>query len=265
MVGSPHSRQRDLTSKLLDVSRSHKRWLACAPALIVVIPFFVYVLRGSTTQHPRILQEWHIQQPEGVPYSGANSRFVASGTQDSTLGSAAAEPVDTIAYAAATETAAAVNAVSKLAGSRTAESSPSWMTTDAEMLPLPPFQPTCIANRLERMDTWGCPVMMCNKDSSCTVHDPSCCAYLNYQMLSFLHDFLAAKCLHKEYLVMYGTGLGAVRNQTVIPWTEDLDLGITPLAIQFLELNETRQELWKHGYALWHHQGEAILTSCYQA
>jgi hypothetical protein len=125
------------------------------------------------------------------------------------------------------------------------------------MMPLPPFEPTCIATNLERMDTWGCPVMMCNKHPSCTVHNTSCCAYLNYQMLSFLHDFLASKCLDKEYLVMFGTGLGAVRNQTVIPWTEDLDLGITPLAVQFLELNETRQELWRHVYSLWAHQGKA--------
>jgi hypothetical protein len=72
-------------------------------------------------------------------------------------------------------------------------------------------------------------------------------------MLSFLHDFLASKCLETEYLAMFGTGLGAVRNNTIIPWTEDVDVGITPLALQFLELNSTREELWRHGYSLWHH------------
>lgn len=123
------------------------------------------------------------------------------------------------------------------------------------MKPLPPFEPTCMAKDLTKMEAWGCPVMLCDKRPSCTVQEPSCCAHLNFQMLSFLHDFLAAKCLESEYLAMFGTGLGAVRNSTIIPWTEDVDVGITPLALQFLELNSTREELWRHGYALWHHQG----------
>ena len=81
------------------------------------------------------------------------------------------------------------------------------------------------------------------------------------QMLSFLHDFLASKCLETEYLAMFGTGLGAVRNNTIIPWTEDVDVGITPLALQFLELNSTREELWRHGYSLWHHLCEYMVRS----
>lgn len=80
-------------------------------------------------------------------------------------------------------------------------------------------------------------------------------------MLSFLHDFLASKCLETEYLAMFGTGLGAVRNNTIIPWTEDVDVGITPLALQFLELNSTREELWRHGYSLWHHLCEYMVRS----
>jgi hypothetical protein len=234
-------------------------------AAIVFVIFVVYILRDTNVQHPRTLQGWHIQQAEGVPYSGANSRFVALGS----LGTRSlpkaeqSDPLQTVIkpdrLAGATAAPAAHGATNSPTDSKTAGPSPLELTTDAKMLPLPPFEPTCIATNLERMETWGCPVIMCNMHPSCTIHNTSCCAYLNYQMLSFLHDFLASKCLDKEYLTMFGTGLGSVRNQTIIPWTQDIDLGITPLAVQFLELNETRRELWRHGYALWAHQGE--LTS----
>lgn len=104
--------------------------------------------------------------------------------------------------------------------------------TDAPMLVLPPFEPTCLATDLARMQTWGCPIMQCSQDPSCTVHNTSCCAYLNYQMLSFLDDFLASKCLQDEYLVVFGSAIGALRNKTILPHTEDIDLGMTPLALQ---------------------------------
>jgi hypothetical protein len=42
----------------------------------------------------------------------------------------------------------------------------------------------------------------------------------------------------------------AVRDSTIIPHTQDLDLAVTPYLIQFLELNSTREELWRHGYAV---------------
>lgn len=61
---------------------------------------------------------------------------------------------------------------------------------------------------------------------------------------------MSSKCLHNEYVILHGTALGAMRNQTILPHTEDVDLGLTPLAHQFLELNSTREELWRYGYAL---------------
>lgn len=121
--------------------------------------------------------------------------------------------------------------------------------TDAPMLPLPPFEPTCFATS---MDQAGCPVLACRRDQACGVHDPSCCAFLNFEILKFLDDFMNLRCLQQEWVVLYGTALGALRDQTILPHTEDLDIGLTPLAVQMLELNSTRQELWRYGYAFWH-------------
>jgi hypothetical protein len=123
------------------------------------------------------------------------------------------------------------------------------------MAVLPPFEPTCIATDLLDMEQWGCAVLECSRDPSCTVHNISCCTYLNYQMLSFLDDFLVSRCLQDEYFVVFGTALGAIRDQSIFPHTEDLDVGMTPMALQYLELNATREELWRHGYAVWHHTG----------
>jgi hypothetical protein len=95
--------------------------------------------------------------------------------------------------------------------------------------------------------------MKCVQDPSCTIYNTSCCAYLNYQMLSFFDDFMTSKCLQDEYFIMFGTAIGALRNKTILPHTEDVDFGLTPLAIQFLELNATREEMWRHGYVFWHH------------
>lgn len=124
-------------------------------------------------------------------------------------------------------------------------------TTDAPMMVLPPYAPTCKVKKLGR-DTgkFGCPIMSCRMDANCTLHDPSCCAYLHYEMLTFFHRFLASKCLQHEYVLAHGTALGAVRDHTIIPHTQDLDVAVTPLLLQFLELNSTREELWRHGYAV---------------
>lgn len=195
--------------------------LSCFFILLAVVVLVNHWRPEPYMEHPTTLAGWQLQHPAGTPYLGSNSRFTSA--------PAAAEK-------------------------QRASAKPLGPTTDAPMKVLPPFEPTCIADKLDRMETWGCPVMFCSLDPSCTIYNTSCCAFLHYQMLSFLHDFLASKCLLDEYLAMFGTGLGAVRNHTIIPWTEDLDVGITPLALQFLELNSTREELWRHGYTVWHHQ-----------
>jgi hypothetical protein len=105
--------------------------------------------------NPKTLEGWHVQQQPGVPALGGNARFISS--------SAAEAPAPT---------AAASKAVPKLLGP----------TTDAPMKVQPPFEPTCLATDLTKMETWGCPVILCNKDPSCTVQDPTCCSYLNFQV-----------------------------------------------------------------------------------
>lgn len=62
--------------------------------------------------------------------------------------------------------------------------------------------------------------------------------------------------------MLYGTSLGALRNKTILPHTEDLDIGLTPLGVQFLELNATREELWRYGYAFWHDTERQVWKLC---
>lgn len=82
-------------------------------------------------------------------------------------------------------------------------------TTDVPMMVLPPFAPTCKVKILGK-DTgkFGCPILSCRMDANCTIHEPSCCAYLHYEMLSFFNQFLASKCLQHEYVLAHGTALG---------------------------------------------------------
>jgi hypothetical protein len=77
------------------------------------------------------------------------------------------------------------------------------------MMVLPPFAPTCKVKILGK-DTgkFGCPILSCRMDANCTIHEPSCCAYLHYEMLSFFNRFLASKCLQHEYVLAHGTALG---------------------------------------------------------
>ena len=88
-------------------------------------------------------------------------------------------------------------------------------------------------------------------DVSCSTRNTSCCAFINLQMMLFFDQFLTSKGLEGQYTLVYGSVLGAVRNHTVLPHTSDVDFGLSPAAIQFLEQNATREELWRRGYAFW--------------
>lgn len=123
--------------------------------------------------------------------------------------------------------------------------------TDAPLPALPPFEPTCLV-RFEKREQVGCPPMNCSLGEACRVDDTSCCAYFNYRMLGDLQHLLHAKGLQGEYAAVYGTALGAERDQAVMGHTHDVDIGFTPTALQVLAQNATREQLWRQGYVLWH-------------
>jgi hypothetical protein len=84
------------------------------------------------------------------------------------------------------------------------------------------------------------------------VTNTSCCAYYNWQLLRDFDAFLTSKGLGDEYALVYGTALGALRNHTIMGHTHDVDIGLSVKAIQALEQNSTRLELWKAGYSFWY-------------
>lgn len=127
-----------------------------------------------------------------------------------------------------------------------------WNTTEAPMRVFAPQLPLCFPDQPE-MNLMGAPVINCAMDKSCNVADPRCCAYINFEMLKFLDSFLASKCLEGEWLVVYGTALGGLRNGTILAHTQDVDLALSPRTIQVLEQNSTKEELYRAGYLFWYH------------
>lgn len=115
---------------------------------------------------------------------------------------------------------------------------------------LPPFEPTCYA-AWDTGEVLRCDPINCSQAVSCTVNDKSCCAYYNFQMLRDFDAFLVSKSLGSQYAIAYGSALGAYRDHTVIAHTQDIDMGLTPVAVQALQQNSTRLQLWHAGYAVY--------------
>lgn len=123
--------------------------------------------------------------------------------------------------------------------------------TLAPMPALPPFQPTCLV-RFENRTLLGCRPMNCSLAESCSIDEATCCAYYNLRMLNAFDRLLLQKGLQGEYSVVYGTALGAARNQSVLGHTHDIDMAFSPTALQVLAQNATREQLWRQGYVFWH-------------
>jgi hypothetical protein len=80
--------------------------------------------------------------------------------------------------------------------------------TDAPMMPQPPFAPGCFPS-IFKMHQAGCPIMDCSLDPGCTVTDPSCCAYVNFQVRQ------AAATSSRAAV----SGVYALKLKATLPWS----------------------------------------------
>ena len=89
-----------------------------------------------------------------------------------------------------------------------------------------------------------CANFRCSHEKTCRTSNRSCCIWILKKALLFVGDFFRKHNL--SYGVIYGTLLGAVRNQTLIPWTRDIDVFFFNKSYLFRP--EIRNELYQHGY-----------------
>ena len=89
----------------------------------------------------------------------------------------------------------------------------------------------------------------CSKLDNCTTHNPraldKCCSMVIEQLLRGLHDFLREKGV--SFYVMFGTLLGARRDEAIIPWTSDLDVVVEA---EFMHVLEHIHE-WNEFFYFW--------------
>lgn len=123
--------------------------------------------------------------------------------------------------------------------------------TGAPMPVLPPFAPTCLV-AFENSTQLGCYPMNCSLSDNCTIGDQACCAFYNYRMLEDVSRILRSKGLAGEFVLVYGSALGAALNSTVLGSSHSVDIALSPTALQILAQNSTRELLWRHGYVFWH-------------
>lgn len=72
--------------------------------------------------------------------------------------------------------------------------------------------------------------------AGCDDFHPECCNAQMARMLSDVASFLQRK--GHDFAPTFGTLLGAVRNQSIIPWTADVDLSVSPDGVEALLTQE---------------------------
>lgn len=94
-----------------------------------------------------------------------------------------------------------------------------------------------------------CAVVQCRRESNCTLQDTSCCMFYNARLLDFVTRFLSSHGMQREWFAIFGTVVGALRHPGgLLPWTNDLDIAMTPRLQRFLESAVVRDLMWQHGY-----------------
>jgi hypothetical protein len=93
-----------------------------------------------------------------------------------------------------------------------------------------------------------CTPITCSTNVTCTTDDPSCCIFFHKRLLSLMSAFWAKHGLAEDWFAVYGTLVGAIRQPGgILPWTNDMDLGVSPRLVATLERPDVRDELWSYG------------------
>ena len=82
-----------------------------------------------------------------------------------------------------------------------------------------------------------------------------CCSDVLYQYLVEMHDIIQS--IDKEHFIMYGTLLGAVRDQDIIPWETDVDIVLT--SYTYDQWRTWKSKLGERGFILFE---STILRVC---
>jgi hypothetical protein len=93
-----------------------------------------------------------------------------------------------------------------------------------------------------------CTPVACKYDATCTPDNPKCCIFYHRRLLALMSAFWAHHGLSKDWFAVYGTLIGAIRQPGgILPWTHDIDLGVSPRLVATLERPDVRDELWSYG------------------